>query len=90
MGGKIPARFKGSAIVSPSRMLALALRMAVSIVLFPDVLETMFNPSKMGTPLLTRVPSVRENRATEIFLNKGPKTGICRRSLSMTVLPLSV
>src|SRR4030042_4239544 len=72
MGGKIPLRFKGSAIVSPSRMLALALRMAVSMVLFPEALETIFNPSKMGTPLLIRVPNVLENPAPAIFFNNGP------------------
>jgi hypothetical protein len=48
-------------------MLALAFMIAVSIVLFPAAFETMINPSKMGTPLLTRVPNVRENLATEIF-----------------------
>jgi hypothetical protein len=69
MGGKIPLRLRGSAMVSPSRMLALAFRIAVSIVLFPEALETIFNPSKIGTPLLTSVPRVRENRAIAIFLN---------------------
>jgi hypothetical protein len=67
MGGNIPLRFNGSAIVSPSRILALAFRIAVSMVRFPEVLETILKPSRMGTPLLTRVPRVRENRATAIF-----------------------
>jgi hypothetical protein len=67
IGGKIPLRLRGSAMVSPSRILDLALRMAVSMVLFPEAFETMLKPSKMGTPLLTSVPNVRENRATEIF-----------------------
>src|SRR4030042_3956338 len=90
IGGKRALRFKGSAMVSPSRMLALAFIMAISMALFPEVLETILNHSKMGTPLLTRVPNVRENRATAIFLNKGPNTGKLKRRRSTTAFPLSV
>jgi hypothetical protein len=71
-------------------MLALAFIMAVSTALLPEVLETMLNPSKIGTPLLTRVPNVRENRATAIFLNNGPNTGSFKRRRSTTALPLFV
>jgi hypothetical protein len=90
MGGNIPLRFRGSAMVSPSRILALAFRIAVSMVLFPEVFETMLNPSRIGTPLLTSVPKVREKRATEIFCKRAPMTGNFKRRRSMTAFPFSV
>ena len=44
---------------------------ASSMILFPAVFATMSMLSRMGTPLLTIVPRVRENRATATLLQQG-------------------
>ncbi len=58
---------------------------------FPDVFAVMSNPSRMGTPLVSKVARVRVNRATADFAqhiaqDRQSSTGV----LSMTCLPLSV
>ena len=81
-------RPRGSAIVSPSRMLARALRMAFSTVRFPAVLETMFSPSKMGTPLLTSVPKRSGEPGHGYFLKEGPKDWQFQERRSMISFPV--
>jgi hypothetical protein len=50
----------------------------------------MRRASRIGTPEETSVPSVRVKRATAAFRMSGPKTGMRRRSRSMTTCPCSV
>src|SRR4030065_192560 len=46
----------------------------------PDVSRVMCRPSRIGTPLATRVPRVRVVRATMFFSTSWPKIGISRRN----------
>jgi len=80
----------GSAIVLPSLMLPRAFTIASSMILLPAVFETMSMLSRMGTPLLTIVPRVREKRATAIRWRRDPITGSRRSSRSQFRLPVSL
>ena len=68
MGGKTPELSRGAVIVSPSFTLSCTLETALLIMTLPAVSFTMVNACKMGTPLLTRVPSVRVNREMATLL----------------------
>ena len=48
----------------------------------PAVSFTIINACRMGTPLLTRVPSVRENREMDTLVTTGPTGGSLSLSLS--------
>ena len=69
--------------VLPSSTDFRVFRMASSTMALPEVRAVMSRPSRMGTPEETSVASVRQKRATAIFLRTRPKTGDFRRSLSM-------
>ena len=63
-------------MVSPRSMLLRVFRIASSTTELPDVLAVMSRPSRMGTPELSSVDSVRQKRATAIFRIRRPSTGI--------------
>ena len=90
IGGNTFALDSGSAMVCPSETPCLTPITAFSITLLPAVLAVMFRPSRMGTPLLMRVPSVRVNFATATFLKRTPTMGSNNIILSITFLPISV
>ncbi|MND07974.1 hypothetical protein D3C83_303070 [compost metagenome] len=48
---------------------------ACSMTALPDVLAVMSRPSRMGTPELSSVASVRQNRATATFRRILPMSG---------------
>ncbi len=89
IGGNTLLSASGSAIVFPSLMLTRALMIASSMILFPAVFATMSMLSRMGTPLLTIVPRVRENRATAIRCSREPTTGSRSRRRSTFLRPVS-
>ena len=74
----MPVARSGAAIVSPRSMRLRTVRMAPSMMALPDVLAVMSRPSRIGTPELISVDSVRQNRATATFLKIMPSSG--RRS----------
>src|SRR5256885_16489532 len=60
MGGNRPLDCRGTAILSPSRMLLRTLSMACDTTLFSTALATTSSACMIGTPLLISVPRVRE------------------------------
>ena len=58
--------------------------------LFPDVFAVISSPSKIGTPLLTRVPSVLVNFATATLLRSIPNIGSLSNIQSVIFFPFSV
>ncbi len=56
----------------------------------PEVSFTMVSACRMGTPLLTSVPRVRENRAIATLLITGPSTGMCSLNRSNNRRPTRV
>ena len=81
MGGNTPVSRRGAEIVSPRSMLLRVCRIASSITALPDVRAVMSRPSRIGTPELNSVDSVRQNRATAILRISSPRTG------SFSVMP---
>jgi hypothetical protein len=55
---------------------------ALAMMTLPAVSLTIINACRMGTPLLTRVPSVRVNREMATLLMTGPMGGILSLNLS--------
>ena len=53
----------------------------------PDVSFVMCSASRIGTPLVTRVPRVRVVRATMFFSTSWPKMGIFRMNRSQPIRP---
>jgi hypothetical protein len=64
--------------------------MAFWMIMLPEVRAVISIPSRMGTPELVRVPSVRQKRATAVFLRISPRTGIFRRKESIWRRPAVV
>src|SRR5436190_5226360 len=56
----------------------------------PDVSLTIVSACRIGTPLLTNVPNVRQKREMATLLKTGPSTGILSLTLSTTCRPLLV
>src|SRR5215470_14292487 len=79
MPGKTCESFKGSVSDLPSSSDFLTLLRACSTTALPAVFAVMSKPSRIGTPLEIRAPSVLVNRATAILRIKMPITG--RRSI---------
>ena len=63
---------------------------ASSMTALPDVRAVISRPSRIGTPELMSVASVRQNRATAIFRRMSPRIGIFSIVPSTTRLPPSV
>ena len=61
--------------------------MAFSICVWPEVLATMFNTSRIGTPERTSEESVRANRAITILWAMEPKIGSLMRMRSQKERP---
>jgi len=53
-------------------------------------LEETFSASKIGTPLLIKVPRILVNLATAVFLFISPNIGALNLNLSKLILPLGV
>ena len=71
----MPLAASGIAMLSPSRMLVRTDSMAWATTTLSMALDTTSSDCMMGTPLETRVPKVRLNRAMTIFLLTGPRIG---------------
>ena len=69
-------------MVSPSLTLSCTLLTASAMMTLPAVSFTIINACKIGTPLLTRVPSVRAKREMATLLMTGPMGGILSNTLS--------
>ena len=65
----------------------MAVRRASSITLLPVTRAVIAKPSRMGTPLLTSVASVRANDATATFSMRLPKMGAFNRAASTSRRP---
>ena len=61
---------------------------ASSTTALPAVRAVISSASRIGTPDDTRVPNVRQKRATAIFFKTLPKTGSLRSIPSRTRRPL--
>ena len=61
---------------------------ASSTMALPDVRAVISRPSRIGTPEETRVPSVRQNRATAIFFSTIPSTGMLEHQTVEVTRPL--
>src|SRR5204863_824738 len=64
--------------------------MAAAMAALPAVSRVMFNACKIGTPLVTNVPSVRAKREIAVLRFKLPKSGIRSLKLSMSNRPRRV
>ena len=78
MGGKTPLASRGWTIDSPSLTLSWTFEMASAMTELPAVSRVMLRAWRIGTPLVTSVPSVREKREMELLRVRSPKSG--RRS----------
>ena len=63
---------------------------ASSTIALPEVFAVISRPSRIGTPELSSVASVRQNRATAILRMMRPSTGAFSTIPSMTRRPPSV
>ena len=75
MLGKTPLSFSGSTMVRPSSTALRTFIKDCSSTALPEVRAVIASPSRMGTPEVIRVPSVRVKRATAILRNSMPTTG---------------
>ena len=87
IGGNSLDLTSGSPIRSPSRMRARASRMASDMITLETMPATVSRACKIGTPLTSRVPSVREKRDSMTFWVSLPKTGSLSLTRSQTWLP---
>src|ERR1700739_4959919 len=90
MPGNTCESFSGSVSDLPSSSDLRTLINACSTTALPAVFAVISKPSRIGTPLEIKVPSVRVNRATAIFLIKMPNTGSFNMIESSTSLPPGV
>ena len=90
IGGKTAVSFSGTAIVSPRSMLFRVTMIASSTIALPAVFAVISRPSRIGTPELMSVDSVRQKRATAILRRMLPSTGSLREILSIVRRPLSL
>ena len=86
MGGKAPLASSGWTIDSPSFTLSCTWEIAPAITMLPAVSRVMLSACKIGTPLVTNVPSVREKREIAVLRIKSPKSGT--RSLKRSIIDL--
>ena len=84
IGGNTPLASSGWTMDSPSFTLSCTLLIASPMTAFPAVSRVMFNACKIGTPLVTRVPSVRVKREMELLRMRSPKSGA--RSLTRSII----
>ena len=90
MGGKMPLFSSGETMDSPSLTLSCTFWMALDKTTLPAVSRVMLSACRMGTPLVTRVPSVRLKREMALFLIRSPKSGTRSLIASMMAKPFSV
>ena len=90
MGGNTLVSLSGWAIVSPRSMLLRVDMIASSTMMLPAVLAVISRPSRIGTPELMSVASVRQNRATAILRRMPPSTGAFSNTASMSRRPPGV
>ncbi len=90
IGGNTAVSLSGTAIVSPRSMLLRVTMIASSTIALPEVFAVISSPSRIGTPELMSVDSVRQKRATAIFRMMLPSTGIFSDTRSIVRRPLSV
>src|SRR5256886_8187135 len=67
IGGNAPLASSGCTIDSPSFTLSCTWAIAPEITVLPAVARVMFSACKIGTPLVTNVPRVREKREIAVF-----------------------
>ncbi len=89
IGGNTPLASRGWTIDSPSFTLSCTFPMAVPMTEFSAVSRVMLSAWRIGTPLVTSVPSVRLNREIDVLRMMSPKTGIFSFSLSKKIRPAS-
>ena len=87
MGGKTFEASSGAVMVSPSLTLSCTAPTALPMMTLPEVSLTMVSACRIGTPLLTRVPSVRVKREMATLLMTGPSTGMFSLKRSQTRRP---
>src|SRR5580698_4785976 len=87
IGGNTREASSGAVMVSPSFTLSWTLATALAMMTFPAVSLTMVSACKMGTPLLTSVPSVRVKREMETLVTTWPVGGITSLVLSQMRRP---
>ena len=87
IGGNTAVSLRGTAIVSPRSMLLRVDMTASSMIALPDVRAVISRPSRIGTPELMSVASVRQKRATAILRRISPRIGIRSVMRSMTRRP---
>ena len=90
MGGKTPVRFMGSEIDFPSAIARRLWSTASWTTRLPAVLAVISRPSRIVTPELIIVPSVRVKRATAVLRVRLPMTGTRRVKASKRSRPLGV
>ena len=89
-GGKIPLCVSGPESPLPSSTSLPAFLIASPMSILLTTLRTISIAARRGTPLCSRVASVREKRAMAIFRLTWPHTGILSFALSHMRLPASV
>ena len=90
IGGKMPLASSGWTMDSPSLTLSCTLPMASPTTWLPAVSRVMLSAWRIGTPLVTSVPSVRLKPRDRAFAVRSPKSGIRSLILSMKILPPGV
>src|SRR5450759_1388934 len=73
IGGNARLASNGVTIDSPSFTLSCTCEMARAMTVLPAVSRVMLSACRIGTPLVTSVPSVRENREMAVFRIKSPQ-----------------
>src|SRR5438445_2276396 len=90
IGGKTLEASSGAVIVSPSLTLSWTDPTALPTMTLPEVSLTIIKAWRIGTPLLTKVPSVRVKREMATLLMTDPKTGMFNLNLSNNRRPKRV
>src|SRR5713226_7378491 len=90
MGGNTFDASSGAVIVSPSLTLSCTAPTALPTMTLPAVSLTIIKAWRIGTPLLTKVPSVRVKREMATLLMTVPKTGMFNLNLSNNRRPKRV
>jgi len=86
-GGNSPERLSGAAMDSPSRMASRDWSMTSASRVLATTLRTMSSAVSSGTPLCSRVESVRAKRATAIWRMMDPNTGAVSLNRSQRARP---
>ena len=90
IGGNTFDFSSGAAMVSPPAMICRDSMTALCTTWLPAVLAVISRPSRMLTPELTSVPSVRVKRDTADFRITSPSTGALSISASIWRRPAAV